>query len=319
MDKKISIIIPAYNEEKNIERTSDTVLKLMDEAKIDCEIVFVSDGSTDDTYAVIKECAGKDKRIKGIAFSRNFGKEAAIFAGLEKGTGDCMVVMDCDLQHPPKTIIEMYRMWEAGYDIVEGVKSGRGQEKKSYGLMADLFYRMMSRMTGFDMRNSSDFKLIDKKVVKVLTSLPERRIFFRALSFWSGFKSGQVFYEVAERKIGESKWSKKKLMQYAVKNIVSYTSAPLQLVTYLGIGSFVLLIILGIQTLARYIMGYAVEGFTTVILLVLLLGSGILIGLGIIGYYIAAIYEEIKQRPRYIVWHDTDVDGVIGNNEKNDR
>lgn len=306
--KRVSIIIPAYNEEGNIERTSQVVLGIMDEAGIACEIVFVSDGSSDDTYAKILECARMDKRIKGIEFSRNFGKEAAIFAGLEKGTGDCFVVMDCDLQHPPKTIIEMYHMWEAGYDIVEGVKSSRGKEKRAYGFMAGIFYRIISRMTGFDMENSSDFKLIDRKVAEVLLRLPERKVFFRALSFWSGFKSGQVSYEVAEREIGESKWSTRKLIKYAITNIASFTSAPLNLVTYLGVISFILLIVMGIQTLVRYIMGYAVEGFTTVILLLLLLGSGILIGLGIIGYYISAIYEELKGRPRYIIWHDSDAE-----------
>lgn len=306
--KKVSIIIPAYNEEGNIERTSEVVLGIMDEAGITCELVFVSDGSSDGTYSKILECAKKDNRVKGIEFSKNFGKESAIFAGLEKGTGDCFVVMDCDLQHPPKTIVEMYRMWEAGYDIVEGVKASRGKEKRSYGLLARAFYRIISRMTGFDMQNSSDFKLIDRKVAEVLLRLPERKVFFRALSFWSGFKSGQVSYEVAEREIGESKWSTRKLIRYAVTNITSFTSAPLNLVTYLGVISFILLIVMGIQTLVRYIMGYAVEGFTTVILLLLLLGSGILIGLGIIGYYISAIYEEIKGRPRYIVWHDTDAE-----------
>lgn len=308
MNKKISIIIPAYNEEGNIERTSDAILQIMDEAQIKCEIVFVSDGSLDGTFDKIKECARKDKRIKGISFSRNFGKEAAIFAGLEKGSGDCMAVIDCDLQHPPEKIVDMYRMWEAGYDIVEGVKSSRGREKKMHGFLAGLFYKIICRATGFDMRNASDFKLIDKKVVKVLLSLPERKVFFRALSFWSGFKRAQVSYEVSDREIGESKWSAKGLVQYAIINIMSFTSAPLYLVIYLGIFSFLLLIIMGIQTLIRYLMGYSVEGFTTVILLVLLLGSGTLMGLGIIGYYISAIYEEIKHRPRYIVWHDTDVE-----------
>lgn len=304
--KKVSIIIPAYNEEGNIERTANVVLKIMDEEKINCEIIFVSDGSKDSTYQRVLEYSKKDNRVKGIEFSRNFGKEAAVFAGLEKGNGDCFVVMDCDLQHPPKTIVEMYCMWENGFDIVEGIKSNRGKEGKMYKFFAHKFYSILSKMTGFDMQNSSDFKLIDKKVVKVLLELPERKVFFRALSFWSGFKSGQVLYEVAEREIGESKWSFSKLVKYAFTNISAFTSAPLNMVTYLGIISFLLLVIMGIQTLARYIMGYSVEGFTTVILLLLLIGSGILIGLGIIGYYISAIYEEIKGRPRYIVWHDTD-------------
>lgn len=197
-------------------------------------------------------------------------------------------------------------MWEAGYDVVEGMKGSRGREKKIYGLLAGLFYGIISKLTGFDMKNSSDFKLIDRKVANILLQLPERKLFFRALSFWMGFKSIQVNYEVAERKIGESKWSFGKLVQYAIINITSFTSAPVNLVTYLGIISFVVLIILGMHTLVQYMLGYAIEGFTTVILLLLLFGSSILIGLGIIGHYISAIYEEIKHRPRYIIWHDTE-------------
>ena len=225
-NKKVSIIIPAYNEEGNIKRTSKVVLGVMDAANIMCECVFVSDGSSDATYLKILECAENDKRIKGIEFSRNFGKESAIFAGLEKATGGCCVVMDCDLQHPPKTIVEMYHMWENGYDIVEGIKNSRGKEKKTYGILAGTFYRIISRMTGFDMQNSSDFKLIDRKVVDVLLSFPERKTFFRALSFWTGFKSGKVLYEVAEREVGESKWSTSKLIKYAISNLTSFTSVP---------------------------------------------------------------------------------------------
>lgn len=302
----LSIIIPSFNEEGNIENTADTVLKIMEAGQISSELIFVSDGSNDGTFQKIAELSKTDSRIRGIEFSRNFGKEAAILAGIEKGKGDCYVVMDCDLQHPPETIIEMYHMWEEGYDIVEGIKSSRGNESKLHRLMASSFYVALSKFTGIDMMNSSDFKLFDKKVAKILLSMPERRTFFRALTFWTGYKRGEVYYEVVERKNGTSKWSLGSLIKYAVRNIVSFSTVPLDMVTLLGIISVLCMIVLGIQTLVRYLMGDAIEGFTTVILLLLLLCGGILIGLGIIGKYIAAIYEEIKQRPRYLIWHDTD-------------
>ncbi len=302
----LSIIIPSFNEEGNIENTANTVLEVMDTGQINSEIIFVSDGSKDGTFQKIAELSKIDPRIRGIEFSRNFGKEAAILAGIEKGKGDCYVVMDCDLQHPPATIIEMYQMWEEGYDIVEGIKSNRGKESKLHGMMASSFYAVLSKLTGIDMMNSSDFKLFDRKVAKILLSMPERRTFFRALTFWAGYKTKEVYYEVAERENGTSKWSLRSLVKYAVRNIVSFSTVPLDMVTFLGIISFAGMIILGIQTLVRYFMGNAIEGFTTVILLLLLLCGGILIGLGIIGKYIAAIYEEIKQRPRYLIWHDTD-------------
>lgn len=306
MDKKVSIIIPSYNEEGNISNTADKVLQIMDDNSIACEIIFVSDGSKDQTFARILEKSRQDNRVKGIEFSRNFGKEAAILAGLEKGTGDCFAVMDCDLQQPPETIVDMFRMWENGYDIIEGIKCNRGRESKIHKALANLFYNILSKFTGYDMKNTSDFKLFDKKIANIILNMPERKTFFRALTFWVGFKTGRVSYEVADRTIGTSKWSFMGLVKYALTNIICFSSIPLNIVTYLGVIAFMGMLVLSIQTLVRYFMGNAIEGFTTVILLLLLLGSGILIGLGIVGRYISAIYEEIKGRPRYIIWHDTD-------------
>ena len=305
MKDLLSIIIPSYNEADNIENTTTTVLKIMDEAHIPCEVVFVSDGSTDDTFAKILDFSRIDNRVKGIEFSRNFGKEAAIIAGLEKGSGDCFVVMDCDLQHPPETIVKMYNLWKDGYDIIEGIKKERGKEFFLHRKFVELFYSVISNLTGFDMKNTSDFKLFDKKVADVLLSMPERKTFFRALTFWTGFKSCKLEYSMKKRSFGKSKWSVKSLVKYAISNFVSFSSMPLNIVTYLGIVSLFITFVLGIQTFVRWLIGHAVEGFTTVILLLLFFGSTILIGLGLIGRYIAAIYEEIKQRPRYIVKYDT--------------
>lgn len=305
MSKLLSIVIPAYNEEDNILNTAKTVLEIADREQIPCELVFVSDGSGDKTFSRIREAAKLDSRVRGIEFSRNFGKEAAILAGLATGEGDCFAVMDCDLQHPPQTLVQMYKLWLQGYDIVEGVKNSRGDESKLYKGLSNLFYGILTKLTGYDMRNTSDFKLLDKAVVKVLLNMPERKTFFRALTFWTGFKSCSVSYDVAERVAGTTKWSTKSLIRYACTNILSFSSAPLNIVSFIGVAALIFSLILGIQTLIRWICGNAIEGFTTVILLLLLLGGSILLGLGLIGQYIAAIYEEVKQRPRYIVVKDT--------------
>ncbi len=306
MSKLLSIIIPSYNEEGNIENTTNVVLDICAKANINCELVFVSDGSKDGTYSVISKMAQKHDNVRGIQFSRNFGKEAAIMAGLSVGKGDCLVVMDCDLQHPPETIVEMYRLWEQGYEVVEGIKRSRGDEGFLHRAFANTFYKIISKLTGFNMGDTSDFKLIDKKVAEVLVSIPERKTFFRALTFWVGFKTCTIQYDVAERTIGNTKWSTKSLIKYALNNIISFSAAPLDLVTYLGGGTLLFSFILAVQTLIRYFTKNAVEGFTTVILLILVMGGCILIGLGIVGKYIASIYEELKQRPRYIVALDTD-------------
>ncbi|MBQ5608094.1 MAG: glycosyltransferase family 2 protein [Oscillospiraceae bacterium] len=302
----LSIVIPAFNEEENICNTARVVQDVMTQAQIPYELVFVSDGSRDSTFAKILALAKEDNRIRGLEFSRNFGKEAAVFAGLSTIKGGCAVVMDCDLQHPPRTIVEMYRLWEQGYEVVEGVKNSRGKESALHKLFAGSFYKLISSLTGMDMENTSDFKLLDKKVVHVLLDMPERKTFFRAMSFWVGFKSCQVCYDVAERAFGTTKWSFFKLVRYAVSNIVAFSTKPLNIVSYIGIIALLAGAILGIQTLVRWACGWAMEGFTTVILLLLLLGGGILLGLGLIGSYVAAIYEEVKQRPRYIVRVDTD-------------
>ena len=302
----LSIVIPAFNEEENILNTAKVVQNIMEEAQIPYEIIFVSDGSTDSTFDKIAELAKADHRIRGLEFSRNFGKEPAMFAGLSAMKGGCAVVMDCDLQHPPQTIVKMYRKWLDGFEVVEGIKNTRGKESVFHRLFANTFYGIISALTGFEMGNSSDFKLLDKKVVQVLLDMPERKTFFRAMSFWAGFKNCQVHYDVADRAFGTSKWSFFRLARYAISNIVSYSTRPLTIVSYMGVVSLLAGVVVGIQTLVRWASGKALEGFTTVILLLLLLGGGILLGLGIIGGYISAIYQEVKHRPRYVVRQDTE-------------
>ena len=297
----LSVILPSYNEEKMIAKATARMAEILQPEKIDYELLFIDDGSRDGTWAQINEAAGKDSHVVGVHFSRNFGKEAAMFAGLEQAKGDCCVVIDCDLQHPPEKIVEMYRLWEQGYEVVEGIKEDRGEESGLHKFAANSFYGLISKATGMDMSSSSDFKLLDRKVVDTLNSLPERNVFFRALSFWVGYKKTSVSYCVQERTEGVSKWSTKSLIKYALTNISSFSSAPLHIVTVLGFIMLAVSVVLGIIALVQKISGVALGGFTTVILLLLFSASVIMISLGIIGYYIARIYDEIKGRPRYII------------------
>ena len=270
-------------------------------AGLDYELLFVDDGSRDQTWAEICRCSEANPHVVGLHFSRNFGKEAAMFAGLEKALGDCVVVIDCDLQHPPEKILDMVRLWQEGYEVVEGVKEDRGEESGLHRFAANSFYGLMSRATGMDMASSSDFKLLDRKVVDTLNSLPERGVFFRALSFWVGYRKTEVRYRVQERTAGESKWSTRSLIRYAITNIASFSSAPLHMVTVMGFVTLAVAVVFGVISLVQKLMGVAQPGFTTVILLLLLIGSMLMISLGIIGYYLARIYDEIKGRPRYII------------------
>ena len=192
----LSVILPSYNEQKNISNTAAVLSDLLEKEKIDYELIFISDGSVDGTYETICEEAKKNPRVKGVEFSRNFGKEASIFAGLSVAVGDACVVMDCDLQHPPGMLPKMYALWKEGYEVVEGVKSNRGKESLFYKAFAGMFYGIMSRLIKMDMKASSDFKLIDRRVVNVLLDLKEKNTFFRALTFWAGFRSVSVEYEV---------------------------------------------------------------------------------------------------------------------------
>ena len=297
----LSVIIPAYNEQETVERAYFTIHAILNREKIDHEIIFVDDGSTDLTYQKTEALAKENSNIRGLKFSRNFGKEAAISAGLAAAKGDCAVVIDCDLQHPPEKIVEMYRLWEQGYEIVEGIKSSRGEEKISYSFAAKAFYSIISSLIGFDMSNASDFKLLDRKVIDVLNRIPERKGFFRAISYWVGYKKTSVEFDVEMRTQGVSKWSTKGLIKYAVSNISAYSTAPMQIVTVLGVIMLIIACVFGVWALIDKIVGRALEGMTTVIIITIFIGSIIMISLGIIGYYVARIYEEIKGRPKYIV------------------
>lgn len=301
MKKLLSVIIPAYNEESMIEKVARIVTSTLREADIHFEIIFVDDGSQDCTWEYICREAQNDNCVRGIFFSRNFGKESAMFAGLLRCKGDCAVIMDCDLQHPPEKIVEMYHLWEQGYEIVEAVKTDRGKESALHTLCARCFYRIISHVTHIDMNRASDFKLLDRKAITVLLNMKEKNAFFRALSSWIGFKTIQVEFEVQARTEGESKWSTWSLIKYAVSNVTSFSAAPMQIVTVLGVITMIMTIVFGSISLYQKLVGTALGGFTTLIFLQLFTGSVIMVSLGIIGYYISKIYEEIKARPRFII------------------
>lgn len=308
----LSIVLPSYNEEKNISRTAKILSDLMNQEQIDFELVFVNDSSKDATWSEICKASNNSNHIVGVNFSRNFGKESAIIAGLSHSRGDCCVVMDCDLQHPPETVVEMYRLWEQGYLVVESVKRSRGKESKLHTFAAGTFYRLMSMAVKIDMAKASDFKLLDRKVVDALLRMPEHNSFFRALSSWVGYKATSIEFDVQERVEGESKWSVKSLISYAVNNITSFSAVPMQFVAVLGVFTLLITFVVGIQTLVRFLTGNAVQGFTTVILLILLMSSILMISLGIIGYYLSKMFDELKGRPKYLVQE------IVGRNEENE-
>ena len=297
----LSVVIPAFNEQEMVPAAAGQIDGILSRAGIPHELIFIDDGSRDATWAEIRAESEHRDTVRGVHFSRNFRKEAAIFAGLQAADGDCVAVIDCDLQHPPEKLVEMYRLWEQGVEVVEGVKTDRGEESLANRVAAKTFYRLISEATHIDMTRASDFKLLDRKAVNVLLSMREKRAFFRALSSWIGFRTAEVPYEVRERAAGESKWSTWLLIKYALSNITAFTSLPLHLITGCGAASFLAALIVGIVSIVRLAMGRVVTGLTGAVILLLFLSGLIMVGLGIIGYYLGNIYMEIQDRPRFIV------------------
>lgn len=299
---KISIVIPVYNEGRHIADSLKIIQNCLEQDISRYEFILVDDGSTDNTWSVLTDLAAQQTGLRAVKLSRNFGKEAALCAGLAQADGEACITMDCDLQHPPELIPEMVRLWrEEGYEVVEGVKSSRGREGVLNRTGSIIFYYMLYKLSGYNLNHASDFKLMDKKVLKAWCTLNEYSTFLRGMSAWLGFKRTAVSFEVTDRVAGRSKWSFFNLFKLAIHSIVSFSSLPLHLVTLLGILFLIGSFILGIQTLYGKIIGVAADGFTTVILLQLIIGSTLMISLGIIGTYIARIFDEVKRRPRYVV------------------
>jgi glycosyltransferase involved in cell wall biosynthesis len=264
-------------------------------------VIIVDDGSSDQTWDIIRHVSAANHRIRGILLSRNYGKEAAICAGLEHAKGDAVIVMDADMQHPPDLLASMIGEWRNGAEIVECVKKTRGSESLLKAAGSRLFYGLLSLFTGHDLRGASDFKLLDRKVLQAWQTMPEINTFFRGMTQWMGFRRIKIEFDVKQRINGPSRWSLYALTKLAAGAIISFSSLPLRVVSIFGIFFLLGAVLLGGQTLFRKIIGDAVTGFTTVILLQLIIGSIIMVSLGIIGEYIAAIYNEIKRRPRYLI------------------
>jgi glycosyltransferase involved in cell wall biosynthesis len=302
----LSIVIPLFNEAKHLESSLEHWHRLFDTLDITVELILVDDGSQDSTWACIRGQATHHTRVLGIRLSRNFGKEAALAAGLEHARGDAVAVMDGDLQHPPELLREMLAHWRAGAEVVEAVKARRGSESKLNRWAASVFYSAFSKLTGQDLNGASDFKLMDKRVLDAWRQMGERNLFFRGMHAWLGFQRVQLPFEVSERADGTGKWSKLALVTLATRAITAFSSAPLQLTSAIGAGFLAFALALGLQTLYVKLSGRALDGFTTVILLLLLIGGAVMIGLGVIGVYIARIYDEVKQRPRFLVAERTE-------------
>jgi len=297
----LSVVIPLYSEGSHLGSTLNEIVRVLDAIGSAYELILVDDGSPDDTWQVITAQCEHLPSVKGMRLSRNFGKEAALSAGLEHAIGEAIVVMDGDLQHPPSLIPAMVKAWQEGAEVVEAVKQFRGHESTYSKVRSKAFYSIFSRLTGHDLRGASDFKLLDRRVLDAWRSMGERNLFFRGMTSWLGFKRVKIFFDVPDRVDGESGWSMLQLARLAITAVTAFSSAPLHLITLSGLGFSIFAFFLGAQTLYYKLIGHAVDGFTTVILLLLIIGGAMMIGLGITSTYIARIYEEVKARPRYII------------------
>ena len=302
VDVVLSVVIPVHDEADQITQNLASIYTEASKAGLALEIVLIDDGSTDGTWPALTRIGQEMPQLRALRLSRNFGKEAAICAGLAYSRGQACIVIDSDLQHPPEIIPEMVRLWkEERWDIVEGIKKTRGAEPLVNRLGARFFYRTLSGLSGYDLYGSSDFKLLDRKVIEAWLDLRERNTFFRGMVSWLGFRRKQISFSVPKRRITQSRWSLFGLVRLAVIGITAFSSLPLQVVTLLG-GVFLLCAILfSVYALVMYFTGLALAGFTTVIILELTIGGVLMISLGIIGTYIAQIYQEVKYRPRYVV------------------
>lgn len=296
----LSVVVPLYNEKANIVK----LVRCLDEStnglERRVEFVLVDDGSTDGTGPALAALAQEDPRVRPVWLSRNFGKEAAMSAGLDAAAGDDVVVIDGDLQHPPDLIPRMLELRRQGYDVVNAVKIVNPGESRLYRGAAGLFNVVMSRAMGIDFRGASDFKLMSREVVEAVRRCPERKRFFRGLVHWVGFRSADVPFVVEERHSGATKWKWRQLAWYAIDNIMAYSAAPLRAISVAGLLVTVVAVVLVGQTLWNYYTGQAVEGFTTVIAVELGIGGMVLTSLGVVGLYVANMYEEQKRRPVYI-------------------
>lgn len=314
--KKVDIIIPCFNEEKNIVHIVNEISKSVESLDYSCSLLFVDDGSTDKTATNIREIMHKRKDIKIIRFSRNFGKEAAIVAALHYCKADAAIIIDADLQHPPSLILEFIAEWENGSDIVNAIKIKRSEKSFLMNFSSISFNKLMSFLTDMDFADASDFKLLSRKAIRIINLMDEKSRFFRGLTNWIGLKHSTIKFETQERMYGKTKWNWFKLFQLSLDAITSYSSKPLHVVTFLGIGTFLFSFFMGMQTLYNKLFGHAITGFTTVIVIILLFSSIIMISIGILGLYLSKIFTEVKNRPIFIIDEDNILSDIDGNRIK---
>lgn len=298
----ISLVTPAYNEESCIRSALEAFARTLSRITPEWEIIVVDDGSYDHTYEEIRIACQTEPRFRAIRLSRNFGKEGALLAGLKHASGDAVITIDCDLQHPPEVILRLVEEWRRGALVVHAFKSNRGKDHWTTRARAALFNATLSLMSGMDMMNASDFKLLDRIVVdSIVNEIGERRRFYRGLTQWVGYKQARVGFEVEPRPVGKGKWLIRDLLSLAVTGVISFSSMPLRIVTILGLCMILFGVIISIDALISYFRGLAVSGFATLIITNIFIGSIVMISLGVIGEYIAKIYEEVKRRPPYLI------------------
>lgn len=300
--KPLTVIIPAYNEAYGIEATIEAIAAAFTGLAFEPTFLIIDDGSTDETWHVLTRLKERDPRVGGISFSRNFGKERAIHAGLCAAKTDVVIVMDADLQHPPGIIPRLVETYETtGCDVVHGVKIGRDNESVPGQFLVHAFYRIYHWCSGTNLTGTSDFKLLGPRALQAYRQLTEHELFFRGLVPWLGFHQEAVTFTVAKRAAGRTTWSGRRRLQTALNAVTSFSSFPLQVITVIGFLFLSGAVALALYSLFEWLNGNAPAGYTTLILLLLIIGSVLMISLGIIGQYLAHIYNEVKERPAYII------------------
>lgn len=306
----ILLVVPVHDEAAVLAASLPRILAVVRDAapRADVRLLAIDDGSVDDSPGVLRALAANDPAIDFAAFTRNFGKEAAILAGLrlglERSDADVFVVLDADLQHPPELVGSMLAHWRDGYPVVEAIKRDRGDETLMRRVAATTFYRLFSRLSNIPMVGATDFKLLDRAVVVELVELAERTRFFRGMVRWLGHPSACIAFDVPAREAGRSTWNAGSLVRYAWRSLTAFSSAPLEIVAWFGATGLAVGVVLTAKALFDKLSGRALSGFSTVILLQIVFGSLILLSLGIIGSYVARIYDEIKRRPHYVLRPD---------------
>lgn len=302
--KKISIIIPAYNEEESLPILYERIEKLMNNMKnYEFEILFVNDGSKDKTIEIIKDMREKDNRICYVDFSRNFGKEIAMIAGLDYATGDCVIFMDADLQDPPELIPELVKHWEEGYDDVYAKRKSRKGETWLKKFTSKMYYKVLQKMTKVEIqKDTGDFRLLDRRCVNALKKLRESQRNTKSMFSWIGYKKKEVLYDRDPRVAGKTKWNYKKLIDLAIDGITSFTTSPLRLSTYIAIPTFILLFVYFIYVIIKsFVVHEAIQAYQAIILLILFFSGIQILLFGIVGEYLGRIFKETKNRPLYLV------------------